>query len=411
MNVLQPRIMQGAVGIHPIVVLGSVLIGGRIAGIPGAIFGIPIAAVVSAFVIEFLHRTSGDRPVAGRAAERLEERDGRPVRIPREPVPGSATDIDEPDGGRATDSPSGRGQRDHDRRREGRTTGGRRPGHDPRAGPDRAARPRQGARRAARRRRGARRPAGAAATRAGRSPNGRAGRGSSSPTTTASSRAACSRSSRRSSRSATSRSSRPTRTRARSGTRRRSCARCASASGCSPTARSAYSVDGSPTDAVSLAFLGYFGLGFDLVAAGINYGANLGDDITYSGTVSAAMEAVINNCPAFAISQEYYEHPDFSLAGRAATAVARNILEHGLSRGRADQRQRAGGRRSTSSTGSRSPASASASTRTSSSSGSIRAASPTSGSAVRRRRVWPSRAPTSTRSSTGASRSRRSTST
>jgi 5'-nucleotidase len=95
----------------------------------------------------------------------------------------------------------------------------------------------------------------------------------------------------------------------------------------------AYSVDGSPTDAVSLAFLGYFGHGFDLVASGINYGANLGDDITYSGTVSAAMEAVINGCPAFAISQEYYEHPDFALAGIAATAVARNILEHGLSRG------------------------------------------------------------------------------
>jgi len=95
----------------------------------------------------------------------------------------------------------------------------------------------------------------------------------------------------------------------------------------------AYSIDGSPTDAVSVAFLGYFGHGFDLVASGINYGANLGDDITYSGTVSAAMEAVINGCPAFAISQEYYEHPDFTLAGRAAGAVARNILEHGLSRG------------------------------------------------------------------------------
>jgi 5'-nucleotidase len=95
----------------------------------------------------------------------------------------------------------------------------------------------------------------------------------------------------------------------------------------------AYSVDGSPTDAVSLAFLGYFGHGFDLVASGINYGANLGDDITYSGTVSAAMEAVINGCPAFAISQEYYEHPDFTLAALAAETVARNILEHGLSRG------------------------------------------------------------------------------
>ena len=97
MNVMQPRIMQGAVGIHPIVVLGSVLIGGRIAGIPGAIFGIPIAAVVSALVMEFLHRASGDRSVTGRAARRLQERDGRPVRIPREPTPGSAVDIDEPD--------------------------------------------------------------------------------------------------------------------------------------------------------------------------------------------------------------------------------------------------------------------------------------------------------------------------
>ncbi|HLA15416.1 MAG TPA: 5'/3'-nucleotidase SurE [Candidatus Limnocylindrales bacterium] len=94
-----------------------------------------------------------------------------------------------------------------------------------------------------------------------------------------------------------------------------------------------YSVDGSPTDAVSLAFLGYFGHGFDLVASGINYGANLGDDITYSGTVSAAMEAVINGCPGFAVSQEYYEHPDFTLAGLAARIVARNILEHGLGRG------------------------------------------------------------------------------
>ncbi|HEV7605473.1 MAG TPA: AI-2E family transporter, partial [Candidatus Limnocylindrales bacterium] len=54
MNVLQPRIMQGAVGIHPIVVLGSVLIGSKIAGIPGAIFGIPVAAVASAFFFHFL---------------------------------------------------------------------------------------------------------------------------------------------------------------------------------------------------------------------------------------------------------------------------------------------------------------------------------------------------------------------
>lgn len=97
MNVLQPRIMQGAVGIHPIVVLGSVLIGSRIAGIPGAIFGIPIAAVVSAFFFQFLHRASANRSVAGRAARRVAAREGRPVHVPREPEPGSATDIE--DGG------------------------------------------------------------------------------------------------------------------------------------------------------------------------------------------------------------------------------------------------------------------------------------------------------------------------
>ena len=96
MNVLQPRIMQGAVGIHPIVVLGSVLIGSRIAGIPGAIFGIPIAAVASAFFFQFLHRSTGDRSVTGRAAKRVSQREGRPVRVPREPAPGQATDVVEP---------------------------------------------------------------------------------------------------------------------------------------------------------------------------------------------------------------------------------------------------------------------------------------------------------------------------
>jgi predicted PurR-regulated permease PerM len=96
MNVLQPRIMQGAVGLHPLVVLGSVLIGSRVAGIPGAIFGIPIAAVASAFFFHFLQRSSTDRTVAERAAKRLSDREGRPVRIPREPAPGQATDVEPP---------------------------------------------------------------------------------------------------------------------------------------------------------------------------------------------------------------------------------------------------------------------------------------------------------------------------
>ncbi len=94
-----------------------------------------------------------------------------------------------------------------------------------------------------------------------------------------------------------------------------------------------WSVDGSPTDSVSLAFLGYFGVAFDLVASGINYGPNLGDDVTYSGTVSAAMEAVISGCPAFAVSQEFIDEPDFRLAAAIAGVTARNILEHGLGPG------------------------------------------------------------------------------
>ena len=93
MNVLQPRLMQEAVGIHPIVVLGSVLIGSKIAGITGAIFGIPIAAVISAFFFHFLALTREPSPVAARAARRLEAREGRPIRVPREPAPGVDSDV------------------------------------------------------------------------------------------------------------------------------------------------------------------------------------------------------------------------------------------------------------------------------------------------------------------------------
>jgi predicted PurR-regulated permease PerM len=93
MNVLQPRLMQEAVGIHPIVVLGSVLIGSKIAGITGAIFGIPIAAVLSAFFFHFLAMTREPSPVAARAAARVEAREGRKVRIPSEPVPGIDSDV------------------------------------------------------------------------------------------------------------------------------------------------------------------------------------------------------------------------------------------------------------------------------------------------------------------------------
>jgi predicted PurR-regulated permease PerM len=94
MNILQPRLMSGSVGIHPIVVLASVVIGSKVAGVAGAIFGIPIAAVLSAFFFHWFERSRESGTVADRAAQRLAAREGRKVRRPREPIPGVDEDID-----------------------------------------------------------------------------------------------------------------------------------------------------------------------------------------------------------------------------------------------------------------------------------------------------------------------------
>ncbi|HEY7828498.1 MAG TPA: AI-2E family transporter, partial [Candidatus Limnocylindrales bacterium] len=94
MNVLQPRLMAGAVGLHPIVVLGSVIIGGKIAGVAGAIFGIPIAAIVTAFFWHYLEEQTGET-IAQRAARRVERREGRHVRVPTEPRPGIDPDVED----------------------------------------------------------------------------------------------------------------------------------------------------------------------------------------------------------------------------------------------------------------------------------------------------------------------------
>src|SRR5438105_9313112 len=64
----------------------------------------------------------------------------------------------------------------------------------------------------------------------------------------------------------------------------------------------AYATDGAPSDCVALAVLGFLDRVPDLVISGINSGYNLGDDITYSGTVAAAMEGVISGIPSIAIS-------------------------------------------------------------------------------------------------------------
>ena len=65
MNILQPRLMAGSVGIHPIIVLGSVVVGAKIAGIAGAIFGIPIAAVISALFFYWVGAVAGERDRRG----------------------------------------------------------------------------------------------------------------------------------------------------------------------------------------------------------------------------------------------------------------------------------------------------------------------------------------------------------
>jgi hypothetical protein len=92
MNIVQPRVMANSVGIHPVVVLASILIGLELAGALGAIFAVPVAAVISTFFFYYLNRNIGtEGDIASRAARRIEEREGRPVRVPTAPeVPASA---------------------------------------------------------------------------------------------------------------------------------------------------------------------------------------------------------------------------------------------------------------------------------------------------------------------------------
>src|SRR5512146_2780412 len=96
----------------------------------------------------------------------------------------------------------------------------------------------------------------------------------------------------------------------------------------------AYASDGAPSDCVALATLGYFKEPIDLVVSGINVGANLGHDVTYSGTVTAAMEAVIAGLPGVAVSLEVVEghlgELDYAAAALAAGKVVRQVLANGL---------------------------------------------------------------------------------
>ncbi len=92
-----------------------------------------------------------------------------------------------------------------------------------------------------------------------------------------------------------------------------------------------YAVDGTPTDCV---FLGINHImraqAPDLVISGINRGGNLGDDLTYSGTVAAAFEATLLGIPAIAISLEYKGEFHFATAARAVREIAEKVLASGL---------------------------------------------------------------------------------
>ena len=96
----------------------------------------------------------------------------------------------------------------------------------------------------------------------------------------------------------------------------------------------AFASDGAPSDCVALATLGYFEEPIDLVVSGINAGANLGHDVTYSGTVTAAMEAVIAGLPGIAVSLEivegYVGDMDYAPAARTARKIIQQVIENGL---------------------------------------------------------------------------------
>jgi len=95
-----------------------------------------------------------------------------------------------------------------------------------------------------------------------------------------------------------------------------------------------YSVDGTPTDCVTLAMSHILKNDLpSLVVSGINKGGNLGDDVTYSGTVAGALEASIYGLPGIAVSLAQRINFDFGPAAEFARELARRVLGDGLPQG------------------------------------------------------------------------------
>ncbi len=102
---------------------------------------------------------------------------------------------------------------------------------------------------------------------------------------------------------------------------------------------SGYATDGTPVDCVRFADLGLLGAKPDLIVSGINHGSNLGDDVTYSGTVAAAFEGIILGLPAIAVSQQSTSREmdfragrsyDFSHAAPFTAELVAHVIEGGM---------------------------------------------------------------------------------
>tara|TARA_B100001123_G_scaffold274936_1_gene305951 strand:- start:480 stop:1277 length:798 start_codon:yes stop_codon:yes gene_type:complete len=96
---------------------------------------------------------------------------------------------------------------------------------------------------------------------------------------------------------------------------------------------SGYAVAGTPADCVKLGIKVVLERKPDLVVSGINRGSNVGMSVLYSGTVSAATEAVILGVPAIAISLDAWISPDYSYAGKIAKQFVKTALKKGIAPG------------------------------------------------------------------------------
>jgi len=94
-----------------------------------------------------------------------------------------------------------------------------------------------------------------------------------------------------------------------------------------------FAVHGTPADSVKIAVKAIMDSKPDLIISGINAGANVGQSLLYSGTISAATEGTFLGIPSIAISLDAYKKYDFSDAKIVATKIVNAVLQHGLSKG------------------------------------------------------------------------------